>query len=566
MTSQSNQIPSFAEFQRINKKWKENRMNHLLSKLGESPAADTQYNIYPEKLYSTIPTEVTVKKKRNIQEKDFPLEPATGCRSDQTTNNQQLQIVPKVVNPLQQRAFSGLSGMPLDLATSIYGRTQPMTPGFQNLQQLYNYNEKQKLLSLAVEGKHSQRKLNTDILSSQGIIPYPWYMCQPPFSMSTLKFPPNAMNSPVLNLPQMPISKTEAPPIPTAGFYDPNQVADFSRHVGYKPAPNTFWPVPPNSEQLSGFRFVDNAWWPVRKSVRPLPKRPNFFCRDCKTTFEATILKKSNKGAVQHRCSFVGRPITRRVGIRSKVCKGQHPGACIIPLGELTEDDKAVDGTREEELEPVFCSNMGDLTYVKRYAQTLPFCRIRVWRLSGSTNWGTKSVEYYDCQCNQLFPPVANIEVAKKHACQHDKTKNCCDICGKWFNHHLQVNAHKKIHKAHLKKIHKRERSVSETQPQVLDPRGTIGIKKQKRHHEEPVPKTEATSTTAQSVTWPPAMFYNPQFWLNNRLTLQRQAQGIPCRPDIIPNPVIPGSVLPGLRYPNLGNPGSVRPTPSRPF
>merc|ERR1719320_1768266 len=437
-----------------------------------------------------------------------------------------------------------------------------MTPGFQNLQQLYNYNEKQKLLSLAVEGKHSQRKLNTDILSSQGIIPYPWYMCQPPFSMSTLKFPPNAMNSPVLNLPQMPISKTEAPPIPTAGFYDPNQVADFSRHVGYKPAPNTFWPVPQNSEQLSGFRFFDNAWWPVRKSVRPLPKRPNFFCRDCKTTFQATILKKSNKGAVQHRCSFVGRPITRRVGIRSKVCKGLHPGACIIPLRELTEEEKAVRNAKKYNLVTVFSHNVEDLTYVKRYAQYPPLCRIRVWCLTETTKWGSRSIYYYDCQCNQLFPPVKNIDVAKKHACQHDETKNCCDICGKWFSHHLQVNAHKKIHKVHQNKISKRDRSLYGTPPCELDPRGSVGIKRQKTHHGETVSKRERILKPSKPITLPPAMFYSPQILENSRLVMERVNNNSESTP-VIPNVAIPGPVLPELRNPNFDIPGAERSTPS---
>jgi hypothetical protein len=221
-------------------------------------------------------------------------------------------------------------------------------------------------------------------------------------------------------------------------------------------------------------------------------------------TFQATILKKSNKGAVQHRCSFVGRPITRRVGIRSKVCKGRHPGACIVPLDEHKEDEKDLKVAKEEKQETEFCPDVKNLTYVKNYAESRPLSRVRVWRLSESTKYGSKSSEYYDCECNKLFPPVANIEVAKKHACQHD--------C------HLQVNTPKKIQKARSNKMSSRDRLLSETLPQEMDPRGTYRMKRQKTNHIEYIPRTNGTLMPSKPITWSPAMFYNPQIMLNSRL------------------------------------------------
>jgi len=562
MTSKENTVPSFPGAEKIRSTNNaENSVNLLLSKVYPSPAADTQHKIFPTKLYPLIPSEMMEKKPRIVQQKHFQLEPLTGGRSEQATCTQQLQPASKVVNPLLKGTPSGLCVNPLDLST-FYGSSQPVTSTFpEHLWQLYNAAEKQKFQSLLVQRENTRRKLTADMFSSQGLNQFSPYMTQPSFPMSDMKFPQRGLNSPVYNLPQIPIPKPEAPIIPTQGFYDPTQAAEFSSNLGFKPLPNTFWPVPPNGE-LCGFRFFENAWWPVRKSVKPLPRRQNFYCRDCKTTFEATVLKKSNNGAVQHRCSFVGRPITRRVGIRSKVCKGSHPGACIIPLGELTEDEKAISSVNKEKLETVFCHNVEDLTYIKRYAQHPPLCRIRVWLLTESTKWGSKSVKYYDCQCNQLFPPVANIEVAKKHACQHDATKNRCDICGKWFTHHLQVNAHKKIHKVVQNKIGKHERTSCETPPCELE-RGSVGRKRQKIHNDGAIPKTEPTLTPSKPISLPPAMFCNPQFLLNNRLAMERQNQNA-ANTAIIRNAVVSGAVLPDLRIPNFDVKDAERSTQSR--
>jgi len=513
MASQGSQMPSFPETQGINlANDEEKRLNLMLSKLYPSPAADAQHKIFPQKLYPDMPSELMEKKRRYVHQKHFQLEPLTGSRSDQSSCTQQLQTSSNRVNLLQGTP-SGLCGNPADLPT-IYGPTQPVTPTFpENLWQLY--------------------------------------LSQSPFPISKLKCPPSVLNSAVHNLPPIPTLKTEAP-ITTQRFYDPTQAAEISRNLGYKPPQNTFLPL----RELSGFRFFENSWWPVRKSVKPLPQRPSFYCRDCKTIFEATILKKSNNGAVQHRCSFVGRPITRRVGIRSKVCKGSHPGACIIPLGELTGDEKAVSNTSKENLVPVFCHNVEDLTYVKRYARHPPLCRIRVWCLTENTKQGSRSIEYYDCQCNQLFPPVANIEVAKKHACQHDETKNCCDIRGKWFSHHSQVNAHKKIHKVHQNKISKRDRFLYGTLPCELDPRESVGLKRQKTHHDETLRKRERILTPSKPITLPPQIFHNSRF------VMERVNQNSESTP-VIPNGAIPGPVLPQLRVPNFDVPGAERSSPS---
>jgi len=489
------------------------------------------------------------KKRGDVQQKRFQLEPMFGSRSEQSTCTQQLPTTSKVVNPLLTGTPSGLCVNQLDLPT-IYGSSQPVKPTFsEHLSQQCNNTEKRKF-SQVVERENNWRKLTADMLSSQGLNLFPQYMSQSPFLKSKMKLPQRMLNSPVLNLQQVPVPKSEAPIIPTQGFYDPTQATEFSRNFEFQPLPNTLSPGPSNGE-ICGFRFFENAWWPVRKLVKPSRKRPKFYCRDCKITFAATILKKSNNGAVQHRCSFVGRPITRRVGIRSKVCKGSHKGACIIPLGEITEDEKAINSVNKEKLATVFCHNVEDLTYIKRYAEYPPLCRIRVWRLTESTKWGSKSVNYYDCQCNQIFPPIANIEVAKKHACQHDAIEHHCDIYGKRFNHYFQVNEHKKIHKVVRNKIGERDRTSCGTRPYEMASRGRVGIKRQKIHDDGAVPKTEPTLTPSKPISLDPAMFYNPQFLLNSSRAMERQNQN-PSIKAVIPNVVISGQVLPDLRAPNL--------------
>jgi len=567
MGSQGNQVPSFPDTQRINPEKKEHqRMNLLLSKLYTNPAANMQHKIFTTKLFPQMYTQMMEKKQHNFLGKDLQVEPMKGSGVDQLQPNQQLHTAPKAENPLLRRDPSGLWGKSLDLPTTMYVPTQNAVPAFPLYQQLLNPNEKLKLQSQLPlpESNTIQRRLPNDMYSFQGHNPFPTYMSQPPFSMNQWKIPTSLLNPnpTVLNLPQIPTVKTEAPGIPMNGYWDPTQAEKFPQVPGFKVQPNTFWPVPPNKEKICGFRFFENAWWPVRKPVRLAPKRPNFHCRDCKTTFEATILKKSNNGAVQHRCSFVGRAITRRVGIRSKVCKGKHDGACIIPLKELKEDEKAVDKTSKSEVATVFCSNVEDLTYIKQYSEYEPLCRIRVWRLPESKNWGSKPIVYYDCQCNQLFPPVANIEVAKKHASQHSARKNCCDICGKWFTHHLQVNAHKKIHKVHTKKNSKCDASSNGTLVRKIDQRGTLCLKRQKIYHERTVPKTEPTLAPAKPISWPPAMFQNPQFLLNGRLGMEGDDQNAQ-RTQLIANPPVPGQVMPGLQIPNLPILGAIRSTPT---
>jgi len=430
----------------------------------------------------------------------------------------------------------------------------------EKVRQLCNETEEQKFHSQLDQRENSQRKLTADMFSSQGLIPFPPCMTQPSFPTSEMKLP---QNLPVVNLPHIPIPKPEAPITPTQGFYDPTQATEFISNLGFKSLPNTFWPVGPNGE-LCEFRFFNNAWWPVRKLVEPLAKRSNFYCRDCKTTFWTTVQKKSNIGAMQHRCSFVGRQITGRVGIRSKVCKGSHPGACIIPLGWLTEDEKAISSVNKEKLETVYCHNVEDLTYIKRYAQHPPLCWIRVWLLTESSKWGSKSVNYYDCQCNQLFPPVANIEVAKKHACQHDATNNRCDISGKWFTHPLQVNPHKKIDKVVQNEIGKRYRTSCGAMPCEMDLRGSVCTQRKKILDDETVSKTEQTLISSNPISLPPAVFYNPQFLLNNnRLAMERQNQKAENKADI-DNAVVSGAVLPDLRIPNLDPKDAERSTQSR--
>jgi hypothetical protein len=257
---------------------KERKIHGKYFQLDPSNASHTQYQVYPTKLYPMMPSNVIENKERNIQGKDLHLEPPKGNRSDQSKNKK------KLPTPSKDDNF----GTPLGLASSIYAPTQLVTPiSVENWWQLYNQQEKQNLHQKAEKRESCQTKLTADMLSSQGRNAHPSWVRQPRFPISCLRFPQHALNSPELKLRQTQtpkseaptiqkqelydpakatIPKTEAPTIPKQELYDPVKAAEiyqnmeFEPLLGYKPLPNTFWPVPPNCMQLSGFRFFENLW------------------------------------------------------------------------------------------------------------------------------------------------------------------------------------------------------------------------------------------------------------------------------------------------------------------
>jgi hypothetical protein len=70
---------------------------------------------------------------------------------------------------------------------------------------------------------------------------------------------------------------------------------------------------------------------------------------------------------------------------------------------------------------------------------TGPFSKIRVWV-------NDRNLHYYDCECGKR-KPVQDLYKIKQHALRHEVENHSCEVCGKIFKHHLQMNAHMRVHK-----------------------------------------------------------------------------------------------------------------------
>jgi hypothetical protein len=66
-------------------------------------------------------------------------------------------------------------------------------------------------------------------------------------------------------------------------------------------------------------------------------------------------------------------------------------------------------------------------------------CRIRIWQDS-------LNLHYYDCECGER-KPVSDLYKIKQHVKRHQVTEYKCTECPRIFKHHLQLNAHMKVHK-----------------------------------------------------------------------------------------------------------------------
>lgn len=98
-------------------------------------------------------------------------------------------------------------------------------------------------------------------------------------------------------------------------------------------------------------------------------------------------------------------------------------------------------------------ASMGNAKYIrKRSAHTnelillrrleessSPYNRIRVWKNENDSL-------FYDCDCGKR-KPLQDLKKIKKHVDGHLVRELKCDCCGKNFRHHLQLNAHKRVHK-----------------------------------------------------------------------------------------------------------------------
>jgi hypothetical protein len=82
-----------------------------------------------------------------------------------------------------------------------------------------------------------------------------------------------------------------------------------------------------------------------------------------------------------------------------------------------------------------------ELTYKGRYHPDTTNClsRIRIWINSSG-------LQYYDCECGKR-KPVQDLYKIKQHVNRHDVEEHTCPVCAKTFKHHLQMNAHMKVHK-----------------------------------------------------------------------------------------------------------------------
>jgi hypothetical protein len=68
-----------------------------------------------------------------------------------------------------------------------------------------------------------------------------------------------------------------------------------------------------------------------------------------------------------------------------------------------------------------------------------PNSRIRIWM-------NDRDMHYYDCSCGKR-KAVQDLYKIKQHIKRHEVSEHICKVCGKTFQHHLQMNAHMKVHK-----------------------------------------------------------------------------------------------------------------------
>jgi hypothetical protein len=84
-------------------------------------------------------------------------------------------------------------------------------------------------------------------------------------------------------------------------------------------------------------------------------------------------------------------------------------------------------------------ASLSELKFCNNFAKSGPFSRIRVWV-------NDRNMVFYDCHCGKR-KPLQDLGKIKRHAESHEKNDHRCAICDRTFDHHLQLNAHKKAHK-----------------------------------------------------------------------------------------------------------------------
>jgi hypothetical protein len=98
-----------------------------------------------------------------------------------------------------------------------------------------------------------------------------------------------------------------------------------------------------------------------------------------------------------------------------------------------------------------------------------PLSRIRVWL-------NEHGLQYYDCECGKR-KPVQDLYKIKQHVLRHEIAEHVCPICTKTFKHHLQMNAHMKVHKR--AKLNENDLELKEANVEMdlqsVSPRGSSG-------------------------------------------------------------------------------------------
>lgn len=79
--------------------------------------------------------------------------------------------------------------------------------------------------------------------------------------------------------------------------------------------------------------------------------------------------------------------------------------------------------------------------------------KIRVWV-------NERNMQYYDCDCGKR-KPVQDLYKIKLHVVRHDVGELRCSFCDRKFSHHLQMNAHMKVHKREQKKLTENNKYLS---------------------------------------------------------------------------------------------------------
>jgi hypothetical protein len=105
---------------------------------------------------------------------------------------------------------------------------------------------------------------------------------------------------------------------------------------------------------------------------------------------------------------------------------------------DIGAEDKGRRKTKKKRQRSAFLSELRFKGYLDPNSNG-PNSRIRIWV-------NAKDMHYYDCSCGKR-KAVQDLYKIKQHTKRHEVSEYTCRICAKTFQHHLQINAHMKVHK-----------------------------------------------------------------------------------------------------------------------